>query len=342
MKKLVPKLFLLLIPILIYYFVVYMTDPFNIFHYDHVRITEAADNSNYIKTRYVIENPDKYNAFVLGSSRVANIPEVGLPKELDGETLRWYNMETAMASVKDNCEALKTLLQNGVDVKYVVLGIDEISMYRTYEQACSELMSMPYQKYEENPLKFYYQYLKVKPKLKLLLEAYDQGTDDIRNAEMLYEYGVLLPNIDLAIPEKKDYMLKSMGCGEYTRTDSPFQGISALEEIRDICHENGICLVVYTSPIQGSTYREAASKGYFDFLVDASKVVGYYNFSGLNEYTTNQTFYFDSSHFVPYVGLKMEEVMFSGEKISDISAFGAYINEENSQELVDYLAKELE
>ena len=342
MKKLVPKLLLLLIPILIYYCVVYMTDPFNIFHYDHVRITEATDNSNYIKTRYVTENPGRYNAFVLGSSRVANIPEVGLPKEIDGTALRWYNMETAMASVKDNCEALKTLLQKGVDVKYVVLGIDEISMYRTYEQSCSELGSMPYQKYEENPVKFYYQYLKVKPKLKLLIEAYDQGDEDVRNAELLYEYGVLLPNIDTSVPEKKDYMLKSMGCGEYVRSEIPSEGISALEEIRDICHENGICLVVYTSPIQGSTYREAASKGYFDFLVDASKVVGYYNFSGLNEYTTNQTYYFDSSHFIPYVGLKMEEEMFSGKEDRDISTFGAYITEDNSQELVNYLSDELE
>ncbi len=342
MKKLIPKLFLLLVPVLIYYIVVYITAPFNVFHYCHVRVTGAADNSNYIKTRYVVEHPDRYNAFVIGSSRVANIPEEGLPKELSGTELSWYNLETAMASVKDGCEALKSLLDHGVDVKYVVLGIDEVSMWRTYDQSCSELMGMPYQKYEENPLKFYYEYLKVKPQLKQFMKVFNQTDKDKKTTEMFYEYGVQLPNTDTSVPAKKDHMMEPLGCGEYTSSEPPQECIQALTEIRDICESNGIELVVYTSPVHGATYREAASKGYLDFLVDAAEVVDYYNFSGINEYTDDQTYYFDNSHFVPYVGLKMEEVMFSGARNEDVTAFGAYITSAGSAELVKHLEGQLE
>lgn len=343
MKKLIPRLLLLLIPIAFYYYIVYFTDPFNVFHYDNVRETGAANNSNYIKTRYVVENPDKYNAFVVGSSRVANMPESNLPKKIGEIPLKWYNLETAMASVKDGEEAIKTLLENGVDVRYIVLGIDEVSMWRTYEQSCSELMSMPYQKYEENPVKFLYQYLKVKPKVEQLVKVLNQSEYDMENTMLFYEYGVQIPNLDTSMPKECGQPLNnSLGCEEYISSDISKECIVAITDIIEMCRENNIELVVYTSPIQGSTYKEATEKGYFDFLVDVSKVTNFYNFSGLNKYTTDQAYYFDNSHFRPCVGLEMEKVMFSSNMTSDVSSFGAYITTENAGELVQYLMGQLQ
>lgn len=336
MKRLIKKLPLLLIPLMIYVFVVYSNDIFNVFHYYRIRQTSASSNENYIKTRYVIENPDKFNAFILGSSRVANLPKDGLPGSLEGEVLSWYNMTYPMGCPKDNLETLKTFIDNGVDVKCVVMGIDEISMYRTYNDNASELIYAQYQEYQRSPLKFFYSYLKVKPNFKVLKEAYTQTADDRLDTELFYEYGVERPNVDVAPPTEDAEMVGSLGCGYYGGSES----IDAIGEIVELCEENGIVLKVFSSPILESTYMEAAEKGYFDFLRDVADCTEYYNFSGLNEYTTDMKYYFDASHYKPYVGLEMEKIIFSEHPSDDVSQFGAYITKDNIDELISRLEEE--
>ncbi|MDE5775819.1 MAG: hypothetical protein K2H67_02950, partial [Treponemataceae bacterium] len=49
-------------------------DTFNVFHWKNIRFTSAEPNKNFVKTQYIIHNPKKFNAFIFGSSRVANIP----------------------------------------------------------------------------------------------------------------------------------------------------------------------------------------------------------------------------------------------------------------------------
>jgi hypothetical protein len=350
-SKLGYKLILLIVPLLIYLGMVFVNDIFNVFHYDNIRITSATKDENYIKTRYVLENPDKFNAFIFGSSRVANLPKDGLPVYIDensdgqgdGRTsLNWYNMTYPMGCPQDNYETLKTFVDGGVDVKYVVIGIDEISMYRTYGESAGEPIYRQYQEYEKNPAKFYYEYLTVKPDFSLLREALSQTDSDREAASLFYEYGVELPNLDISFPEESGKMVSSLGCGGYSSDgqaeyDNP---IRALRDIRSLCEERGIKLVIFTSPILKTTYEEAVSKGYFDFLRDAAGVVDFYNFSGLNEYTTDMRFYFDASHYRPYVGLQMENIMFA-EAIAT-SEFGAYTTSDNVEELIQILAGQME
>ncbi|WP_155839487.1 hypothetical protein [Butyrivibrio proteoclasticus] len=336
MKKLLKRLPLLIIPVLIYVLVVYVNDIFNVFHYDNIRQTSASGNENYIKTRYVIENPDKFNAFILGSSRVANLPKDGLPSELNGDMLSWYNMTYPMGCPKDNLETIKTFLKNGVDVKYVVMGIDEISMYRKYEENAGDLIYKQYQEYEASPIRFFYSYLKVKPDFKVLKESLSQTTSNREETRLFYDYGVEMPNLDVKCPEKDAEMVGSLGCGYYGGSES----IDAIKELVILCQENGIELKIFTSPVLESTYREAVSKGYLDFLSDVAGVTDFYNFSGLNEYTTDMRFYFDASHYKPYVGLQIEKCLFDSKKESDVAVFGAYITESNVNELIARLEDE--
>ena len=70
----------------------YHYDTFNVFHWKNIRFTSAEPNKNFVKTKYIIENPQKFNAFIFGSSRVGRLPPDLLPKDLDGTPLRWYNM----------------------------------------------------------------------------------------------------------------------------------------------------------------------------------------------------------------------------------------------------------
>ena len=337
MKKLFLKLLLLLVPLIIYVSVIYANDIFNVFHYDNIRKTDASSDDNYIKTRYILEHPDKYNAFILGSSRVANLPAEGLPTSIDGDELSWYNMTYPMGCPQDNLETLKTFIKNGVSIRSVVIGIDEISMYRTYSDNAQELMYRQYQEYKNSPLKYYYSYLTVKPDFALLKKAYSQTPSDRENIAMYYSYGVELPNCDTSYPSEAGPMVSSLGCSNYSGSEA----IDAIKELVTLCREHDIQLKVFTSPVLETTYREAAEKGYLDFLKDVSECTDFYNFSGLNEYSTEMRYYFDASHYRPYVGLEMERIMYDLTPNSDVTSFGAYINSENIDDLIKRLEKEL-
>ena len=60
-------------------------DTFNIFHWNNIRFTSAEPNKNFVKTKYIIRNPNKFNAYILGSSRIVNIPPALLPSQKDGK-----------------------------------------------------------------------------------------------------------------------------------------------------------------------------------------------------------------------------------------------------------------
>ena len=46
-----------------------IVDPYSVFHYTDVKITQIESNSNYIKTKYILSEETDFNAFILGSSR---------------------------------------------------------------------------------------------------------------------------------------------------------------------------------------------------------------------------------------------------------------------------------
>lgn len=337
MKKLARKLILLIIPILLYLSIVYETDTFNVFHYKNIRVTDASFNDNFVKTKNVLDHPDQFNAFILGSSRVANLPKENLPTSLNGHDLYWYNMTCAMGCPKENLETLKTFLANGIKVNAVILGIDEISMYTTYENNSQEMMLKQYQEYEKNPIKFYYSYLKLKPEFSILYQAMTQDDNDKSTAALIYDYGVYPKNCDTSVPGDPLPMAKSLGCQDYPGKEN-CEALSAIEELKGLCIQNNIDLKIYTSPILQTTYEDAISHGYIDFLKDVAEITDFYNFSGRNQYTTDMRYYYDASHYIPYVGLQIEDVIFDDHKELDVTQFGAYITSDNIQQLCSYLS----
>ena len=51
----------------------YVVDPFNVFHADNIRPSIIEPNKKYIKMKYILKNPNKFNAYMFGSSRVGAI-----------------------------------------------------------------------------------------------------------------------------------------------------------------------------------------------------------------------------------------------------------------------------
>ena len=356
MKKIALKLSLFVIPIIIYIFVGIFVDAYNVFHVDDIRFTYATPNQNFIKTKYVLENKDTFNAFVLGSSRAGNFPEDYLPDKTEsGKSLNWYNMTYAMGCVEENYMTVSTFIDNGIKVDALVLFLDEISMYRNKTEGLDNLIFTTYQTYEESPLKFYYSYIKQKPVLKLVPAVFENLSNKIHQEvnylgqrNLFYSYGVDERNVDMSIGSGSE-MFESEAVFEYTDSS---RTIDALRNLKALCQSENIELYIVATPLLKTTYVNAVSKGYLEFLSDASKVVDFYCFSGLNCYTMNPDYYFDASHFRPYVGKEMEKVLFRTGKERDdaltaaeneysLIKFGVKVTAENADEVIECLRNEM-
>ena len=360
MRKLFLKLMLFLIPVVIYAGTGVFVDAYNVFHYKDIRITDASSNRDYIKTRYVLENKDRFNAFLFGSSRAANMPLEGLPLYgEDGGELHWYNMTYPMGSPEANAQTLETFLRSGVEVKEVILMIDEIGMYKTADNNLDNPIYATYRTYEQSPAAFWYSYLKRKPVWRILPQIFDNEmaavSDDEKSADILYrkklfyDYGVEPENTDLTVPSDGE-MYSALPSGKYSGPDQA--SVRALRDIVSLCDDNGIVLKVIATPILKTTYRKAVKNGYLDYLRAVAGVTDFYCFSGLNAYTTDGRYYFDNSHFRPYVGRMMEYVLFGddGQRgwalseaagASSEAAFGCLVTADNADELIKLLEDEL-
>lgn len=320
-------------------------DTFNVFHWKNIRITGASSNANFIKTKYILSEKKKFNAFIFGSSRVGDIPQDKLPAERDGVPLRWYNMTYPLGTPSEQYLTLETFLKNGVQVEMVLLGFDELAMYQSIEEHKSELARLPYQMYEENKFSFYKNYVQKTVPLsiaKQILKYNEKEHEEER--DFFYSYGGI-PLTFVVDEDPRPERFEPICTVEYLKKEAP----KDILNIAALCKERGIELILFTNPLYKSTYLEAVKGGYFDFLKDVAQGCEFYNFSSLNNYTTDTRYYFESTHYRPILGLALEEFLFGSEaereKIKSAAGdglFGQKINSKNVDEIVKRLEAQLD
>ena len=348
MKKFLLKIAIVALPILAIVLSALHFDTFNVFHWQHIRFTSAEPNKNFIKTQYVIHNPKKFNAFVFGSSRVGNIPPDALPKESDGVSLRWYNMTHSEGIPAEHLMTIRTFLANEVDIDMILLGFDNIAMYANVAQHERQLLRMPFQVYEESPLRFYMPYLKNITAPSIIKEVSHYNAAQKKDeAEHFYDFGVLSADLDFSLTENPQMgrYVSAHGGAQFSQT----KACKDIEAIVELCRENDIALVLFTSPLYETTYCDAAENGYFDFLRSVVQKYEFYNFSALNNYTTNPKYYFESSHYRPALGLLVEKVLFGTDEERESirrdagdTLWGARVNAGNVEEIIAHLQGQID
>lgn len=318
-------------------------DTFNVFHWKNIRFTSAEPNKNFVKTQYIVHNPKKFNAFVFGSSRVGNLPMDALPKEADGKPLRWYNMTHSAGTPNDHFMTINTFLKNGVSVDMVIVGFDKIAMYRDAETQRKDLLRMPYQVYEENLSEFLRAYLSMKTdgSIRKQVDEYDEAAHE-EDKKRFYEWGGCASNFALT----ENPQLERYEAGHITYSQK--KAHEDIEKIAALCSEHRIRLVLLTNPMYQILYRNSVEDGYFDFLRSVAQKCEFYNFSALNNYTTNPQYYYEWSHYRPALGLLVEQVLFGTDeererirRDADDVLWGARVNTGNVEEVIAHLQGQL-
>ena len=345
MKRLLLRCFVISLPVFAALIFNWHIDTFNVFHWDNARFTSSSSNRNFVKTKYIVKNPKKFNAFLFGSSRVGFMPPMLLPKELNGQPLNWYNMTSSLSVPAEQLLMMKTFLKNGVEIKMALLEFDSLAMTGSVENHKKDLMLMPYQVYEENLFKFYYPYLKNFADFSIVKEVLSYEPEKhAEESASFYAYGGTLAE-DLTLNENPNME-------NFNNADKVFysqkNAARDMEEISEFCRDNGIELVLFTTPSYKTCYLEEAAGGYHDFLRSVAQKCEFYNFCGLNNFTTDPRYYNESVHFRAALGLEVEKAIFGSEedkaqvrsKAGD-DLFGVKVNSQNIEDVIAALQAQL-
>lgn len=314
-------------------------DPYNIFHYEEPRDNGVEPNKNFIKTKYVLSHPDKFDSFLFGSSR-AGFMDVSLLSELTGD--KWYNMASSEATVSEHLNIINTFIKEGIIPKNVFIMVDDISCFVDPKQHENMLYRVPY------------------PSGGIIsqLEFYTKYCDFITTAQsisVMRDY----------TKEDKDYVSRYQSTGTerldkatyFDPTLPQFQegywadyysyrvdeSISEMQSLVDICNSNNINLIIVTNPLYYLTYRRSAENGYLDYIERLAEVTNFYNFSSLSDITTEYTNYYETSHFTPEVGRMMIKATqgMQSDALAE-QGFGYYATKENIEELMSILNDQLD
>ena len=98
-------------------------DPYNIFHWNHIRNNGVEPNKSYVKMMNILNNKDKFDSFLFGSSRAGFFD---VSKMNDG---RYYDMAYSEGLPGEHLQNIKDMLDRGVKIKNITMAVDDISYF---------------------------------------------------------------------------------------------------------------------------------------------------------------------------------------------------------------------
>ncbi|MDO4499736.1 MAG: hypothetical protein Q4B60_00510 [Erysipelotrichaceae bacterium] len=333
MKKFVTKvlLFTLILGVISIAFS-YAIDPFNVFHSLNIKDNGVEPNKNYIKMNYILNNPDKFDSFVFGSSRVGNIHV----NNIWGQTA--YNMTYSEGTPKEALENVKTLIKNDIYPKNIYLGVDSLS-YTIDPDSHNSASNAPYELSINNPLKFYSLYIDPAMSLESYLNIISKHEFDDSYAYRFYEFGW---NSDYGQEASKyDFENVEPSIGNSYRLE---ETINEIKELKELCDSNNIKLTVFTNPMHYVTYEASLDLNYFEFLRQLAEVTEFCNFSGYNDITTDNSYWIDNSHYNAEVSDMVLECTCFHAYYPYLyeQGFGQWVNSDNIESFINLLIETAE
>ncbi len=306
-----------------------IVDPYNVFHKTNIVNNGVEPNKNFVKMNNVLNNPDKFDSFLFGSSRVGFFD----PALLDDGV--YYNMSYSEGVPKEHLENLKIMISRGIVPKNVTIGIDDIAYFVDPSDHDKQLYrrGFPWDGNFFDKLDFYLHYfdlITLSESLEVILTH--ENTDPEYGARLLSK-----GTENLHIKTEFNAADVAPAWSDYYRPREEIY--DELREIIALCDEYDIRLRFFTNPINGYTYAKDIANGYLVFLKDLAEVTEYYNFSGFNDITMDFDYYYETSHFDPRVSNMIIDRVYHGKVDPELEeqGFGFHVTKDNVDELLEVL-----
>ncbi len=319
-----------------------LIDPFGVFGdplFDWYSYNET-NNPRTAKIAWLEENHGAYDSYIIGSSSAASLEARTMEKYVEGS---WYNLFVYGSDTRDYRDLAAYVLER-CEVKRLVvnLGINEANVYDSQEDTLNDRMHCLAS--GENPALFYLRYALGNPRY-----AIDKAAARLADTELPQVFDVF--DVPSGCYDKRLRNVEKVGDPEVYAAANPGSfymepdpdGLPYIEacvqsvaEIRDMCEERGVELMVICSPVseaQWSLYTEETLRSYKTAL---AREVDYWDFS-CTPVTYDTRYFYDATHFRTTTGDMALAEIFGDETVYRPERFGMYVTEENCQEWLDEL-----
>lgn len=331
MKRFVFKITIYILSLLILDVVLCaVVDPYNVMHTSRIRDNGVVPNKNYIKMTYILRNPDKFDSFIFGSSRVGNIHVEKIQNE------KCYNMNYSMGTPEENLNNIKTLIASDIVPRKIYLGVDSLSYMEDPANHLTAPDRIPYEYIKDNPLSFYTAYFDPEMVYKAIISVIKGHVPTEDYVDIFYNFGW---NIDYNHKTDYDFSNAEPSVFPGMRMD---EALGDIDEIVKLCDENNIELVVFTNPMYYVTYKASLDRDYLLFLERLAYITPYYNFSGYNKINNDSSNYIETSHYTAEVSDLLINVMCNGVKYDNLydEGFGMYVDSNNIDKFLEILGNQ--
>lgn len=324
----------------------YITDPYSIFRTDYsYQFVQPA--RNFIKMRYLGQNPGKYDCFLFGSSRVDNIDVT----KING--MHCYDAAYSEGLPREHLDNIRYLLRKGAKIKLILLGLDEFSYKVDPETHLDQPIRQPYPPViGESSFLYYLRYLlritdkRIRNAMLLGYIAKRKGTPNGTCYDLFGTGRILAPNLDRFVESHRGEWVKDPKFDRYDPCDhcddrNMMPALRDLKAIVNLTRRNGIGLITFINPIHRNVYMAEGPEGFCSFKRELSGITDFYDFSGLNAITTDNFYYYEPVHYRSPVGDMMLAKMLGYPSPAVPSDFGVLVTKDNIESHLKDLRKQL-
>jgi hypothetical protein len=310
----------------------YIVDPYGLLRKDFTYQFIEPDK-NFIKIRFIAQNPDRYDSFVFGSSRVNSIDV----RKIQG--YKCYNVHYSGGLPRDHLDNIRFLLKKGVRIKLILIGLDDFSFREDPDARLHQPLRYPYPPVlNQHPFPYYLRYFFSFQDWEIMQEVLSgykkklfKKTGENPTCYELFVTGqMFFYETDRQIeadPEKHrndpKFLKHRINPGNHLK-----EAIEDLGEIVRLAEAHHVRLVLFINPLHKNVFLDSGLD--FDrFKRALSHLSGFYDFSGLNSVTTDNYNYYETSHYRWNVGDLVLARILNDRNIKVPEDFGQWVTAEN-------------
>ncbi len=316
-----------------------LVDPFSVFG-SHALPYHVQQNQRFLKIEFLKRGHSRFNGYMLGSSRIGTTDPATVERYIPGS--RFYNMTVQGGTLLDAVTFVKYFLKERYDVKYLYVQIDIDTILQSYDYPDPLLL---YRKHPattgEAAWRFYLRYALAFPRAEItrkvrwnLTEHTDWMGDDIAGSGRWY-----WPEDDGQIAVKLDATFHEPG-RRSIRDQALSPNVAALHDLVTLCEANGIRLYTFIAPNHREVLDSYVVEDYLTAVRALSAVTDLWDFGAYNSVTTDDTLYYESSHYRPRVAELIAARIFHDASTIIPADFGAFLTAENRDLHLDALRAE--
>jgi len=271
----------------------YITDPSRVLHHDYkMRYKKFHQHELVLKTVYLIEHKNDYDTIVFGSSR-------GGFMDMSKIAPNAYNLSHGFGTANTYRHTLKSLLDNGVQIKNVWIGLNDFDIWKDHTKEIHRLVYTN-SLWGDRALYSHWLFRFIPESLNILIHHKEliQTNEVIKQEEHLEFARHQEKNI---IKKLKHRHISAAPLG-YTGKFRIDEAISDVKAIKDLCDSHDINLTVFIYPSYYKTYLLYDQSQIERFKKELAKVTDFYDFYDIGPIALDPHNWFEGSHFVPSVG----------------------------------------